>query len=59
MYDISTVQDSIDLFLGNHVVEETENITKPSPLRQDRDWKFFAVSVRECYVESVLHIASA
>ena len=37
-------QDSIDLFLGNYVVEETEDITRPSPLRADRDWKFYAVS---------------
>jgi len=36
-------QDSIDLFLGNYVVEDAEGITKPSPLRVDRDWKFFAL----------------
>ncbi|KAL3860478.1 hypothetical protein ACJMK2_010600 [Sinanodonta woodiana] len=38
-------QDAIDLFLGNHVVEETEGAIKPSPLQGDRDWKFYAIPV--------------
>ncbi|KAL4234585.1 Phosphatidylinositide phosphatase SAC1 [Mactra antiquata] len=38
-------QDSIDLFLGNYQVEENEGITKPSPLQNDRDWKFYAIPV--------------
>ncbi|KAK3085970.1 hypothetical protein FSP39_011450 [Pinctada imbricata] len=38
-------QDAIDLFLGNYVVEENEGITKPSPLRSERDWKFYAIPV--------------
>jgi len=37
-------QDSMDLFLGNYVVEENEGIAKPSPLQLERDWKFYAVS---------------
>lgn len=37
-------QDSIDLFLGNYQVEESEGLSKPSPLQSDRDWKFYAVS---------------
>ncbi|XP_014783783.1 phosphatidylinositol-3-phosphatase SAC1 [Octopus bimaculoides] len=36
-------QDSIDLFLGNYLVEEQEGITRPSPLVNDRDWKFYAL----------------
>jgi len=36
-------QDSMDLVLGNYEVEGTEGLTKPSPLRQERDWKFFAL----------------
>lgn len=38
------LQDSIDLFLGNHVVDETEGTLKPSALRAERDWKYYAVS---------------
>jgi len=34
----------MDLVLGNYEVEGTEGVAKPSPLRQERDWKFFAVS---------------
>lgn len=37
----------MDLVLGNYEVEGSEGLTKPSPLRQERDWKFFAVS--NCY----------
>lgn len=37
-------QDSMDLFLGNYVVEENEGVVKPSPLQLERDWKFYAVS---------------
>lgn len=36
-------QDAIDLFLGNYQVEESEGISKASPLRQDKDWKFYAL----------------
>jgi len=35
----------MDLFLGNYEVEASEGLTKPSQLRQDRNWKFYAV----CY----------
>lgn len=38
------LQDSIDLLLGNYVVEENEGITAPSPLRPTRDMKFTLVS---------------
>ena len=37
-------QDAIDLFLGNHIVEETEGLTTPSPLEVKKDLKFYAVS---------------
>ncbi|XP_068694937.1 phosphatidylinositol-3-phosphatase SAC1-like isoform X1 [Montipora foliosa] len=33
-------QDSIDLFLGNYVVDPNEGISKPSPLETQRDWRF-------------------
>lgn len=36
-------QDSMDLFLGNYEVEASEGLTKPSQLRQDRNWKFYAL----------------
>jgi len=36
----------MDLFLGNYEVESSEGAAKPSPLRQDRDWKVYAVSSR-------------
>ena len=39
------LQDAIDLFLGNHIVEETEGLTTRSPLAVQRDWKFYAVSI--------------
>ena len=38
------LQDAIDLFLGNHIVEETEGLATRSPLAVQRDWKFYAVS---------------
>ncbi|XP_038068344.1 phosphatidylinositol-3-phosphatase SAC1-like [Patiria miniata] len=38
-------QDSIDLFLGNHIVEETEGILAPSPLRSKGDAKFLLLPV--------------
>lgn len=38
-------QDSMDLFLGNYVVEENEGVIRPSPLQSERDWKFYAVPV--------------
>jgi hypothetical protein len=41
-------QDAIDLFLGNHIVEETEGLTTSSPLSVQRDWKFYAVSGSHC-----------
>ena len=34
-------QDSIDLFLGNYTVDETDG---PTPLRVQKDWKFLTVS---------------
>ncbi|RMX42694.1 hypothetical protein pdam_00011856 [Pocillopora damicornis] len=36
-------QDSIDLFLGNYVVDSNEGISKPSPLEILRDWRFMAL----------------
>ncbi|KAK3698605.1 hypothetical protein QZH41_014585 [Actinostola sp. cb2023] len=33
-------QDSIDLFLGNYVVDSNECVTKPCPLQQRRDWRY-------------------
>lgn len=53
-------QDATDLFLGNYQVEDTEGITKPSPLRQGRDWKFYAVSCsnESDRVETILLINS-
>ena len=49
-----TFQDAIDLFLGNYVVEESEGVTKPSPLRPERDWKVYAVSVVSLELHSCL-----
>ncbi|KXJ14652.1 Phosphatidylinositide phosphatase SAC1-B [Exaiptasia diaphana] len=33
-------QDSIDLFLGNYIVDSNECISKPCPLQQKRDWRY-------------------
>ncbi|XP_033754247.1 phosphatidylinositide phosphatase SAC1-like [Pecten maximus] len=38
-------QDSIDLILGNYVVEENEGVVHPTPLQKQRDWKFYAIPV--------------
>lgn len=35
-------QDSIDLFLGNFAVDESDG---PTPLRVQKDWKFLTVSI--------------
>ena len=34
-------QDSIDLFLGNYTVDDTDG---PTPLQVQKDWKFMMVS---------------
>ena len=39
-----TPQDAQDLFLGNYQVDENEGLTLPSSLKQEHDWKFYAVS---------------
>lgn len=39
------LQDSIDLFLGNFAVDETDG---PTPLRVQKDWKFLTVSIFLC-----------
>ena len=36
------LQDSIDLFLGNFAVDETDG---PTPLRVQKDWKFLTVGI--------------
>lgn len=36
-------QDSMDLFLGNYVVEENEGVSVPSPLHSERDWRILAI----------------
>lgn len=42
----------MDLFLGNYEVDSSEGVTKPSPLRQERDWKVFAVSaIEDCKLD--------
>ncbi|XP_067931514.1 phosphatidylinositol-3-phosphatase SAC1-like isoform X2 [Watersipora subatra] len=38
-------QDSIDLFLGNYLVDEQEGTVKTSPLNVDRDFKFYILPV--------------
>lgn len=39
-----SLQDSIDLFLGNYIVEPSEGITKPSPLHKKREWRYLLVT---------------
>lgn len=41
-YCFCLFQDSIDLFLGNFAVDESDG---PTPLRVQKDWKFLTVSV--------------
>ncbi|OPL21342.1 hypothetical protein AM593_06810, partial [Mytilus galloprovincialis] len=43
--DNGKIQDSMDLFLGNYIVEENEGVVRPSPLQSERDWKFYAIPV--------------
>lgn len=44
-------QDSIDLFLGNFAVDESDG---PTPLRVQKDWKFLTVSTPDvCYQVAV------
>ncbi|KAF6028127.1 SACM1L [Bugula neritina] len=38
-------QDSLDLFLGNHIVDELEGTVKTCPLNVERDLKFYALPV--------------
>ncbi|GIY70231.1 phosphatidylinositol-3-phosphatase SAC1 [Caerostris darwini] len=38
-------QDSIDLFLGNYQVDESEGVTKPCPLREQKDLKYSALPI--------------
>lgn len=41
--DVVLFQDSIDLFLGNFAVDESDG---PTPLRVLKDWKFLTVSTQ-------------
>ncbi|XP_076448962.1 phosphatidylinositol-3-phosphatase SAC1-like [Babylonia areolata] len=50
-------QDAIDLFLGNHIVEETEGLTTRSPLAVQRDWKFYVIPV-VCLIALAMMIIS-
>lgn len=38
-------QDAVDLFLGNHQVDEQEGVTKTSPLQKEREWKYMALPI--------------
>ncbi|KAL5021530.1 hypothetical protein ScPMuIL_000685 [Solemya velum] len=38
-------QDSVDLFLGNYVIEEEEDTNIPSPYSDEWDWKFYVIPV--------------
>ena len=46
-YNCSTLslQDAIDLFLGNYTVDRFEGTSVPSPLHVDQPWKFKVVGV--------------
>uniref|UniRef100_A0A8C7NLN6 SAC domain-containing protein n=1 Tax=Oncorhynchus mykiss TaxID=8022 RepID=A0A8C7NLN6_ONCMY len=45
-------QDSIDLFLGNYAVDETDG---PTPLRIQKDWKFLTVSC-DTWTETLAYV---
>ncbi|XP_054715985.1 phosphatidylinositol-3-phosphatase SAC1-like [Uloborus diversus] len=38
-------QDSIDLFLGNYQVDESEGVSKPCPLKDKKDLKYSALPI--------------
>jgi len=38
-------QDSIDLFLGNYIVQDGEGLTIPCPLVINKGWKYGTVSL--------------
>ena len=42
------LQDSIDLFLGNYSVDESDG---PTPLRAQKDWKFLTVSKHSSHLK--------
>lgn len=42
------VQDSIDLLLGNYIVEESEGVTRPCPLEAPKGWRYLTVRVVKC-----------
>lgn len=42
------VQDSLDLLLGNYIVEESEGVTRPCPLEAPKGWRYLTVSVVKC-----------
>lgn len=50
-------QDSIDLLLGNYQVDDGEGVTKPSPFRQDQDWRYLAVSLILKWLHCYLHLS--
>lgn len=43
MFILFTLQDAIDLFLGNHVVELAEGVSVPSPLERKQSWRYRVV----------------
>ncbi len=45
-----SLQDAIDLFLGNYLVDRWEGVTVPSPLRIERTWRFKLVTSLEAVV---------
>lgn len=46
------LQDSIDLFLGNFALDETNG---PTPLRVQKDWKFLTVSISRSLTVGLLY----
>ena len=41
---LRTLKDSIDLFLGSHVVDRWEGVAIPSPLHAEAVWRPYVVS---------------
>ena len=53
-----SLQDSIDLFLGNYTVDRYEGTSVPSPLQVDQPWRFKVVRMYELWYAIALSVCS-
>lgn len=46
-------QDAIDLFVGNYCILDGEGTTRICPLKKEKGWKYFTVSLLFIYLYKV------